>query len=202
MDQATPHAFINKPTAAATSAASDAARWLQQVAELQDRTAFVNLFNYFAPRIKSYLRRQGLEDGMAEDVTQDVMLQVWNRAGQFDAKRAGASTWIYTIARNRFIDVWRQRKQGAAQEVYDLSLAEDEGYEPQEAVEMAQDQAQLQNAINSLPREQRTLIEDSYFDERSQRMIARARKIPLGTVKSRLRLALDHLRGRLKGRES
>lgn len=175
----------------------DASQWLMAVGQKQDRTAFIALFNYFAPRVKAYLRRQGLDSASAEDMAQDVMLQVWKRASSFDAGKARASTWIFTIARNRLIDAWRQNKNQPLELLGEAPLP-DETYMPSDSVEAAQDSALVREAVALLPEEQRAMIEESYFAERSHRLIARARKIPLGTVKSRLRLALEHLRKRLK----
>lgn len=175
----------------------EGSNWLLAVAQKQDRAAFIQLFNYFAPRVKAYLRRQGLEAGTAEDITQDVMLQVWKRAGQFDAGKARASTWIFTIARNRLIDVWRQKKA----ERLEISTEEDipePSYVPHDELETAQENTILREAVAELPDAQREIIEQSYYAEQTHRMIAKARKIPLGTVKSRLRLALEHLRNRIK----
>lgn len=176
-------------------------QWLLAIGRNADKTAFVALFNYFAPRVKAYLRRQGLNNEAAEDIAQDVMLQVWNRAGQYDPAKARASTWIFTIARNRLIDVWRQNKNAPA-EMGDLELAASQSYEPQAEVERAEDGAAVRAALNELPAPQRELVEESFLRERSHHMIAEARKIPLGTVKSRLRLALDRLRKNMADKNS
>lgn len=171
--------------------------WLQRVAAARDTQAFVALFNHFAPRIKNYLRRQGVAEAEAEDITQEVMLRVWQRAPQFDASKAAASTWIYTIARNGLMDVWRKQKPGGMAASL-ITMEAEPPYEPHQAVEQAHDHAALQQtlqvALAQLPPHQRAVVEDAYFDERGQALIARARKIPLGTVKSRLRLALEALR--------
>jgi len=171
----------------------DASHWLQQVKDKADKQAFIALFNYFAPRIKAYVRRQNVGNEAAEDLTQEIMLQIWNKAGQFDSSKARASTWVFTIARNRLIDYWRAHK-GERLEVSDDGLAATQSYEPQQQVEDAQDHARIHSALAELPQAQRTLVEDSFLKERSHASIAQARKIPLGTVKSRLRLALERLR--------
>lgn len=176
----------------------EASLWLQRIAQSHDKAAFIALFTSFAPRIKAYLRRQGLGSAAAEDLTQDVMLQVWSRAAQFDPARARASTWIFTIARNRLIDFWRQEKTRTTMPLEPEHMAE-ETVMPHDALDAAADGSKVRAALAMLSPEQRLLVEESYFHDRSHRMIADARKIPLGTVKSRLRLALDHLRTRLKG---
>ncbi len=175
----------------------DASLWLGKIATQRDKTAFVSLFNYYAPRVKAYLRRQGVDGSQADDITQEVMLQVWNRAAQFDAAKARPSTWIYTIARNRLIDVWRAQKNNLV-DFSDPALLPEGSYDQSQALDSEQDSDTLRSAVAELSDEQRAIIEETYYHERSQRMIAEARKIPLGTVKSRLRLALDHLRNKIK----
>jgi RNA polymerase sigma-70 factor (ECF subfamily) len=185
------------PPAPAAEPLDDASLWLGKIATHKDKSAFVLLFNFYAPRVKAYLRRQGVDGTQADDITQDVMLQVWNRAAQFDASKARPSTWIYTIARNRLIDVWRAQKNNLV-DYKDPALLPDGEYTQTHAIDSEQENDTLRSAIGELSAEQRTIIEETYFQERSQRMIAKARKIPLGTVKSRLRLALDHLRQKVK----
>jgi len=175
----------------------DASLWLGKIATQQDKSAFVQLFNYFAPRVKAYLRRQGMDGSQADDITQDVMLQVWNRAAQFDATKARPSTWIYTIARNRLIDLWRAQKSNLL-DFNDPALLPEESYDQTQSIDSEEEASTVRNAVAELSDEQRAIIEETYYHERSQRMIAKARKIPLGTVKSRLRLALDHLRNKIK----
>ncbi len=175
----------------------DASLWLGKIATQQDKSAFVLLFNYYAPRVKAYLRRQGVDGSQADDITQDVMLQVWNRAAQFDAAKARPSTWIYTIARNRLIDLWRAQKNNLL-DFNDPALLPEATYDQTHSIDSEEENNTLRSAVAELSDEQRAIIEETYYYERSQRMIAKARKIPLGTVKSRLRLALDHLRQKIK----
>lgn len=175
----------------------NASLWLGKIATQQDKSAFVQLFNYFAPRVKAYLRRQGVDGSQADDITQDVMLQVWNRAAQFDAAKARPSTWIYTIARNRLIDLWRSQKNSLL-DFNDPALLPEETYDQTQSIDSEEESSTVRHAVAELSDEQRAIIEETYYHERSQRMIAKARKIPLGTVKSRLRLALDHLRHKIK----
>lgn len=185
------------PKTAGKEPLDDASIWLGKIATQQDKSAFVALFNYYAPRVKAYLRRQGVDGTQADDITQEVMLQVWNRASQFDATKARPSTWIYTIARNRLIDVWRSQKNNLV-EFNDPALLPEESYDQTQSIAAEERNDTLHSAVAELSPAQRAIIEETYFQERSQRMIAKARKIPLGTVKSRLRLALDHLRQKVK----
>lgn len=186
-----------KPLHPQSEPVDDASLWLGKIATQQDKSAFVQLFNYFAPRVKAYLRRQGVDSAQADDITQDVMLQVWNRAAQFDATKAKSSTWIYTIARNRLIDVWRAQKNNLL-DFKDPALLPEQTYDQTQSIDSEEESSTLRSAVAELSAEQRAIIEETYYHERSQRMIAQARKIPLGTVKSRLRLALDHLRNKIK----
>jgi RNA polymerase sigma-70 factor (ECF subfamily) len=176
--------------------ADQAGVWLQRVAGQQDKAAFASLFHHFAPRLKAYLMRQNLTRQEAEDLAQDIMLQLWSKAAAYDPKKARASTWIYTIARNRLIDYLRQKKHFVPLEEGGLDRLESTE-SPSAAAEASADAATLRTAINELPKAQREMVEESFFKEHTHRMIAEARRIPLGTVKSRLRLALDRLRGSL-----
>ena len=159
----------------------------------KDRDAFAALFNFYAPRIKSYLLRLNAPDSLAEELTQEVMLAVWRKAETFDKSQASASTWIFRIARNRRIDAARR----AAKPTLD---GEDPALQPPE-VEMPDDaahatgrEAKVREALKTLPEEQVALLRLAFFDGLSHRDIADRIGAPLGTVKSRLRLAFDQLR--------
>ena len=169
-------------------------RWLLAVRDHRDRAAYAQLFNHFAPRLKAMLLRGGLRDGRAEDVVQDVMLAVWNKAGQFDPHRAAASAWIYRIARNRHIDLMRASPAVEA----DL-LVEPADLEPDagQILEMEQEHKRLRAAIASLAPEQHALLQRAYFQEMSHSEISADTGLPLGTIKSRIRLGLARLRREL-----
>jgi RNA polymerase sigma factor (sigma-70 family) len=171
------------------------------IARTKDKAAFVELFQYFAPRVKSYLLRGGMGDGLAEELAQETMLAVWNKAEGFNPARASASTWIFTIARNKKIDHMRK---GVRYDV-DIDALENEtqSNEPSAAQGMIhqQETTRIAEAIQKLPAEQADLIRESFFEGKSHADIAAEKKIPLGTVKSRLRLALERLRGDSKVKE-
>lgn len=171
---------------------------LLAVATNRDRAAFQRLFAYYAPRIKSYLRRLGAEDGAAEDLTQEVMLSIWRRAHQFDRTRAALSTWIFTIARNKRIDVLRRERRPEF-ELEEVDLDGDGEGAPRgdQVTEARQMQRLVAAAIESLPPEQASLLRIFYFEEKPHSVIAEELGIPLGTVKSRLRLALGKMRSML-----
>lgn len=174
---------------------------LGAVAERKDREAFARLFAFYGPRIKAYLRRLGAEDAAAEDLAQEAMLAVWRRAGQFDRRRASLSTWIFTIARNKRIDaIRRDRRPDYDPEdpalVGDTDGAAPGGDEMAEAAEMG---VLIRRAVEDLPREQAELLRIFYYEEKPHSAIAAELGLPLGTVKSRLRLALGKLRAALAG---
>jgi RNA polymerase sigma-70 factor, ECF subfamily len=175
--------------------ADGCAALLAAIAERQDHLAFAQLFDRFAPRLEAYLRRLGAEPALAEDLTQEVMLVLWQRAGLYDPTRATASTWIFTIARNRFIDSIRCRPSEMAVDVYAVGVPADDDTE--RGFYLTQLERHLRRAVASLPSEQSQLIEHGYFRDKSQSALADEFDLPLGTVKSRQRLALGTLRRHL-----
>lgn len=169
--------------------------WLLAVRDRRDRGAFLLLFDHFAPRLKAMLMRGGLRDGSAEDVVQDVMLAVWHKAAQFDPHRAEAGAWIYRIARNRSIDLARRKPRPEAE-----PLEEPEGSEPdaEQVLALSQEAARLREALDAMPPDQARMLEQAYFEELPHSRISEMTGIPLGTVKSRIRLGLERLRRDLK----
>jgi RNA polymerase sigma-70 factor (ECF subfamily) len=166
---------------------------LQAVARHGDRQAFARLFAFFAPRVKSYLMRLGADEAAAEDLMQDVMLTVWRRAPSYDPTLAGVSTWIFTIARNRRIDALRRGKR-PAMDANEPALLPSAPPAPDNALAAQQWESKITAAIATLPAEQAQMLKLAYFDDRSHSDIAAALSLPLGTVKSRLRLAVGRLR--------
>ncbi|MSP88203.1 MAG: sigma-70 family RNA polymerase sigma factor [Alphaproteobacteria bacterium] len=186
--------------AAPLSPAPDAASALSlmaAIAERRDRDAFARLYLYFAPRLKAYLMRRGADDGLAEEMTQEAMLTVWYRAGSFDPAKAGVSTWIYTIARNKRIDRLR-RERFPEIERDDPALVPEPPIAADSALALVQDDARLRVALAALPPEQAELLHLAFFQDKSHSTIADECGLPLGTVKSRIRLALQRLRNDLK----
>lgn len=181
--------------------ASDLAELLGLVAVHQDRQAFAALFRFYAPRLKSFLLRQGFSDSECEDLIQEAMLNVWRRAASFDIAKAGVSTWIFTIARNAGIDR-RRREARALQPAYEDPVEE---FDPAPSAEgeliSRQNEAQVRAALERLPPDQATVIRLSYYSDNPQSEISKALGIPLGTVKSRMRLALQRLRQLMEERE-
>ena len=167
------------------------AKLIKKVETLKDTSAFEELFNHFAPRVKAFLIKSGADPQMAEECSQEVMATVWRKAHLFDPSRASASTWIFTIARNKKIDAIRKQNRPEPEQLY-----VDQDYEPdQEAVvELQQETERLTSALEELPEKQRVLVEKAYLGELSHSEIADITGLPLGTIKSRIRLALEKLR--------
>ena len=180
---------------------ADWAILIAAIAQRADRSAFRSLFDHFAPRIKTYMRRSGLDDSAAEELAQEAMLMVWRKAALFDPATAGSAAWIFTIARNLRIDALRRDRRSPAV-VAGLAEAEfilDPAPLPDAAAATMQDQHKVRHAMSKLNPDQQRVLELSFFHEAPHGEIARVLGIPLGTVKSRLRLAMVRLRGLLEG---
>ncbi len=163
----------------------------------QDRAAFGALFSHFAPRVKAYLARTGSDQATADELTQEVMLLVWRKAERFDPRQATASTWIFTIARNKRIDRFRRERQADIDFEDPIFIPEPET-PPDRSLELAQQARTIAAAVQALPEEQAALLKMAFYDGKSHSVIAAEIGLPLGTVKSRLRLALGRLRGRIE----
>jgi RNA polymerase sigma-70 factor (ECF subfamily) len=162
-----------------------------------DRDAFASLFRVLAPKVKAYLMKLGSDAATAEDLMQDVMVTVWRKAEQFDPARASAQTWIFVIARNRRIDSLR-REDSAVTYGHTPPDSPDEAKLADEIVAGWQDDAMMRKAIEGLPDEQQEVIRRSFFEDEPHSVIAEALDLPLGTVKSRLRIAFGKLRSRME----
>ena len=173
---------------------------LVKVGKSQDRDAFVGLFNYFAPRVKSYMLKNGAPEAAAEEIVQNTFVTVWEKAASYDPKKAAASTWIFTIARNKRIDALRREKFIEVDS--DSTALENAPAQAEEQYADQQDLDRLHNALAEMPPEQAELLRMSFFEDKSHQKIADEKHLPLGTVKSRLRVALDKLRGIKIGRAS
>ena len=178
------------------SAPEPFSRLIVLIGSRRDRGAFSELFSHFAPRVKSYMMRLGLTPDAAEELAQDTLLAVWRKAEGFDPTRASASTWIFTIARNLRIDIARRAGRGGLSE--DPTAVESQPPAPDAVVVADQDERRLALAVESLPPEQAEVIRLAYFSDRPHSEIAALLALPLGTVKSRLRLAMARLRAGLE----
>jgi RNA polymerase sigma-70 factor, ECF subfamily len=161
-----------------------------------DREAFAALFDRYAVRIKAFVLRSGASEQDADEIAQDVMVSVWRRAASFDPARAAASTWIFAIARNRRIDMVRQARRPVP-DPEDPLFQPDPEPDGLVTVSLAEREALVREGIASLPAEQREALRLAFYDGMSHGEIAERTGLPLGTVKSRIRLAFRHLRGAL-----
>lgn len=171
---------------------------IRAVATRRDRAAFAELFEHFAPRLKAFMMKGGADGDTAEELAQEAMIQVWRRADSFDPGRAAASTWIYTIARNKRIDrLRRERRPALSEEEYASALGAAEGVPERgdQAAERSQAELRLARSLETLPEDQATVVKMAFFEDKSHSAIAAELRLPLGTVKSRIRLALARLRG-------
>lgn len=170
---------------------------LEAVAEKQDREAFSEIFAYYAPRLKSYVLRLGSDDALAEEIVQDVMVTVWRKASLFDRRQASVSTWIFRIARNRRIDLFRRSRKPNLDPEEPLVLPAP-APAPESAVEAQDVEAQVRDAMATLPEEQLQMIKLAFYEGLTHREIAERVDLPLGTVKSRIRLAFARMKGSLE----
>ena len=177
-------------------AAAEPAHWIRAVAARGDRAAFAALFRFYAPRIKAWLMQSGATAEAAEDLAQETLLAVWRKAGLYDPQRAGASAWIYTIARNLRIDRLRQDKRAKLGAVYQTMEA-DAPERPDDLLDGSQRDERVRTALAALPEEQVRVVQLSFIEGRAHGDIAKLLNLPLGTVKSRLRLAMNRLRNLL-----
>lgn len=184
--------FAPHPLAEADKAA-DFGQLLQSVGRHKDREAFIILFEHFAPRIKSFLMKGGADPETADDLAQETMLTIWNKAETYNPKQAAPSTWIFTIARNKRIDALRKIKYDDPGALDETLIADDAAGPAQNFSEVEQMKI-IAKALKSLPADQADLVRKSFFEDKSHGQIAEETGIPLGTVKSRIRLALERLR--------
>jgi RNA polymerase sigma-70 factor (ECF subfamily) len=170
-----------------------------RVASLRDQAAFARLFDHFAPRITGYLLRIGTDNGTAEEITQEVMVTLWRKADLFDRAKSSVGTWLFRIARNRRIDLIRRNRVADLDE-NDPMLIPEEERPPDESLDARRFEEIVAEVIEGLPKEQLDLVRLAFFDGLSHSQIAEATGLPLGTVKSRIRLAFARLKKALEER--
>ncbi|PPD44075.1 MAG: RNA polymerase subunit sigma [Methylocystis sp.] len=189
-------AVLNVRTGAMALSPEQASVLVSRLACDGDRQAFAALFAYYFPRVKSYLLRAGASPAVAEDLAQETMLRVWRRAASFNASAGAASTWIFVIARNLRIDRLRGERSGDDLDA-DPSDEPDAAPNGETVAIMNERKERVRQALGALSREQAQIVQLFYFDEQPHAEIARTLGIPLGTVKSRVRLAVERLRAQL-----
>jgi len=164
----------------------------------RDEATFAELFRHYAPRLKSYMRKLGAAEDVAEELAQEAMATVWRKAHLFDADRAGAGTWIFSIARNLRIDAFRRQRRPEV-DFDDPLLIPDEPLAPDIMLDHDRQALAVRAALADLPQEQARIVHLSFFEDKPHAEIAAELGIPLGTVKSRMRLAFQRFRKALGG---
>ncbi|WP_245794326.1 sigma-70 family RNA polymerase sigma factor [Vannielia litorea] len=169
--------------------------WMLAVRDRRDRAAFEALFDDFAPRLKGFMMRGGMGAAQAEEIVQEVMLTVWRKASMYDPARAQVAAWIYQIARNRQIDVIRKERRPVPEDIGGFPDPEPDGGQ---VLAVEQEAGALKEALARLKPAQREVIEKAYMGELTHQEISDQTGLPLGTIKSRIRLGLERLRHELK----
>ena len=168
---------------------------VQAIARDQDRAAFSEVYRRLAPSLRRFLITRCRDAVKAEEVLQETMLTVWRKAGLYDRRKASVNTWAYTIARNRLVDRIRKERRPEP-DPEDPAFVKDQAA-PDEAVSTERRARRLREALDALPDEQAAVLRSAYFDGLSQTEVAAEQGVPLGTVKSRARLAIQRLRDAL-----
>ncbi len=181
------------------SANHDWPKLVARIARARDKEAFAIVFDYFVPRLEAYLRKLGLDASAAEEVSQDTMITLWNKADLFDPAKSSLPTWLYRVARNRRIDVQRRDRldfydpnEGSFTQIADDRPASDT------LIDSQQREDRTRVALKTLPEEQGQLVNLAFYQGLSHSEIAQETGLPLGTVKSRIRLAFTRLRRALE----
>ena len=173
---------------------------ISKIANDRDEAAFDVLFRYFAPRIKSYCLRLGADPSGAEEITQEAMVSIWRNAAQFDPSKASPSTWIFTIARNLTIDRFRKTRRPQF-DPNDPALVPEDEPTPDRLIEQTEKQENVRKIMDTLSANERAVLMLSFYENLSHGDISKQLHIPLGTVKSRIRLAFTKIRSTLDAQD-
>lgn len=172
--------------------------WLTLVASRQDKVAFTQLFRFFAPKIKRFGIKKFSNESQANELVQDTMTNVWRKASLFDPNKGAATTWVYTVMRNASFDQYRSLKskpeQNLGDDIWPIEQALAEEDSGSADIEDHWESKKLERLVEGLPVAQKVVVQGVYYQELSQEQIAQQLGIPIGTVKSRLRLALAKIR--------
>lgn len=183
--------------APAPVADSEQQAWIAAIATTRDKRAFAELYRFYGPKLKAYVMRAGTDAQAAEEITQEAMIAVWRKAASFDRSKASVSTWLFTIVRNKRIDMLRREGRPDLTAEDFIHLEPDQGA-PEDGVFLDQAGSLLGEQLRDLPDEQAEVIRKAYFEDKSHQAIAEELALPLGTVKSRIRLGLSRLRSGMK----
>ena len=181
--------------------ANEMSQYLVAVASERCKRSYAKIFGYFAPRLRSYALKQMGNEALAMELVQDTMSNVWQKAHLFNAEKGSPSTWIFTIARNIRFDMLRKlqnRKEDICSDDLWPILCETTADQNEVPLDEQITLEQVGQLFNNLPDKQRSVIEAIYIDGKSQQEVADQLSIPLGTVKSRTRLALQRLKDMLE----
>ena len=178
-----------------TKTYSDQTIWMLAIRDHRDKRAFEQLFDHYGPRLKGFIMRTGTGNAQAEEIVQDVMLTIWRKSHLFDPHRAQVSSWIYQIARNRQIDILRRESRPVPEE---LATPESTDEDASQILALEQESNVLRKALATLKPGQREMVEKAYLGDLSHAEIHAQTGLPLGTIKSRIRLGLEKLRHELK----
>ena len=181
--------------------ADEAADLIEAIASRQDRAAFAKLFSHFAPRVKAFIMRGGTDAETAQEVAQEALIMVWRKAASFERQRASAASWIYTIARNKRIDLLRRGARPIDSEDW-LVVYAPEAEHADKSIQSGQTYTRVKELLGRLSADQLVVIQKAFFEDKTHSAIAEELKLPLGTVKSRIRLALRSLRETLEKQET
>lgn len=169
---------------------------VEKIAANRDRAAFEALYRHFAPRLKAYGMRAGADAITAEELAQEAMIMVWRKAASFDRRKATVSTWLFTIVRNKRIDLLRRQNRPDIEAEDWLAMIEPEAAQD-DALVTQQHDGIVRESLKVLPDDQKQVLAMAFFEEKSHSQIAEDLGLPLGTVKSRIRLAMNRLKVRL-----
>jgi RNA polymerase sigma-70 factor (ECF subfamily) len=187
-----------KPSPKSISAAKRDAAWLERIKTEQDAQALSDLFEVYRPKLKGWLMARGVPNGTAEDIVQDVMIKVWTRAVLFDPEKASFATWVYRLTRNKWID--HQRKHGRM-DVRDPELmkiiADDEVPSAEQDFMTQESRKILHQYIDRLTEAQKMAIRMAFLEFKTHKQISAETGLPLGTVKTRIRSAVNALKAHM-----
>lgn len=172
------------------------ADYMRRVASTRCKRAFSALFALYAPKVKRYMLNMGASDGSADELTQETFMAVWLKAFSYDPQKAAVSTWIYRVARNKYIDVYRKNRRIQLNSI--LYAAEcEQGENGFTILERSMEFSQVSEALKALPESQHRVLHKMYMEGRTQEEVAAELGVPVGTVKSRARLAYKKLRSQI-----
>ena len=198
-----PRRFDRASVGPPVDSGNDEREWMAAIAARGDRAAFAQLFRRYAPKIKAHLLARGAAAGAADELTQEVMLIVWRKAGLYDAARGSVAAWLYTISRNFLFHTTRAERRRKEESTMEWAFPEAAPPATSEQALLAAEEGRaLTISLAQLPAEQRDILEGAYWRGKTLQECAEERQLPLGTVKTRVRLALERLRGLMKVRST